>query len=120
MAYKLDYDIIIFGGGIAGSAVAYNLNLLQSGIRIAIIDPLDYGTLPYSVITYLSKTANYPIEEAIEKTYTTQRFETVNNIGYSTELPDKTFGHLNYGKACEILQRRSGADIIRGPRLAPF
>ncbi len=107
------YDIVILGGGIAGNAVAYNMSLLRPFAKIAIVDPLEYGELKVSVVTFMEHLKRYKITNSVIHTYSKQRFESISNIGYSTDLEEEAFALIDYGVACRTLQERSGSEIIR-------
>jgi len=107
------FDVLILGGGIAGNAVAYNLALLRPQSRIAIVDPLNYGELKVSVVTFMEHLQRYGLKKSIVHKYRSQRFESISNIGYSTTMEDEAFALIDYGVACKTLQERSGCEVIR-------
>ena len=108
-----DYDILILGGGIAASSVAYNLELSLPSLKKAIVHPFEASALDVSVVTFTEHVKRYGLQDSVIHQYHAQRFESINHVGYSTNMDSKPFSFIDYGKACEILQKRSNAEIFQ-------
>jgi flavin-dependent dehydrogenase len=106
------YDIVIIGGGFAGTSLAYKLSKLDSSLQVALIERSRLGGKPVSAFTFMDVIDDLGIKDAVKQYY--NQIELISTLGAqeSYTYDEDVFVLIDYQKACEELVNKSVCKTI--------
>lgn len=106
------YDIVIIGGGFAGTSLAYELSKLDSSLQVVLIERSKLGGKPVSAFTFKYVIEDLGIKDSVKQYY--NQIELISTLGAreSYTYDEDVFVLIDYQKACEELVNKSVCKII--------
>lgn len=96
---KMDFDITIIGGGIAGLSAA-NAVMTNTNLSLALIEGKDIGSNNPSPLTFLDILEEYDLSNCIKEKYSSFTFQNFHGSSIKHLFLNEALAVLDYKKAC--------------------
>jgi len=106
------YDIIIIGGGFAGTSIAYKLSNLSDDLDVLLIERDELGSKPVSAVTFTDVVEDLDIMDSVRQSYNQIEFISTLGAKESYTYDEEVFALVDYKKACKTMFEKSGYPIL--------